>query len=196
MRKLILASASSYRRDLLKRLCNDFICCPSGINEDLHKKDFQDGKSLSLELSKLKAQDVLSRNPEALVIGSDQCLVLDEEIMGKAHHYEGAVRQLLKLQGQSHSLFTSYTLVSKDFEKSYTQEVRLKMKSLSKEQIEHYVDQDRPYDCAGSYKLEEKGIALFDQIDCDDYTGIIGLPLISLGKSLNDLGYELFKKTF
>jgi septum formation protein len=196
MRKIILASASSYRRDLLKRLIKDFTCLPSEINEDHYKKLYSDGKTMSLELAKIKALDVYKRNPEALIIGSDQCLVLGQEIMGKSHHFEGAVAQLMKLQGQEHSLFTSVALISKEVEFAYTQEVKLKMKLLSKEDITHYVDQDRPYDCAGSYKLEEKGIALFDEVSCDDYTGIIGLPLIRLGKKLTELGYELFKKTF
>ncbi len=192
MKKLILASASSYRRSLLNRLLVDFDCVPSTIDEDFYKHQIKSGKELSQLLSKLKAKDVFQRAPESLVLGSDQCLELEGEIMGKPHTKEKAIMQLLKLQGKTHKLYTSFTLLSAEINETYTQEVGLEMKALTQEELKRYVEKDLPLDCAGSYKLEESGIALFNRIDCDDYTGVVGLPLIHLSKRLKALGYELF----
>lgn len=112
-------------------------------------------------------------------------------ILGKPKNREGALAQLLKLQGQTHELHTSVTVVGPQTEKTWTNTTRLRMRSLSQQALERYVDFDRPFDCAGSYKLESRGIALFEKIEMSDHTAIIGLPIIELTNHLLTLGFSL-----
>ena len=124
-----------------------------------------------------------------MIIGSDQLVSFENNILGKPHTKEKAFDQLKSMSGKTHSLLTSVTLINEDKEISFLNETKLTMKSLSDRFIQEYIEKDRPLDCAGSYKIERAGISLFDSIECDDFTAITGLPLIELSKYLqeNDL---------
>ena len=113
------------------------------------------------------------------------------EILGKAGDLDRAFNQLKRLSGKSHRLITSFCVLSND--NSYTKTVKttLTMRKLKNEQIKKYLRFDNPIDCAGSYKLELKGISLFDKIETDDHTAIVGLPLLSLGTYLSSIGIPI-----
>ncbi len=190
MKELVLASASKYRQELLLRLGLPFVSMTPLIDEEKEKDPTLAPRELAEHLAKLKAQSLA--NPQRIVIGGDQLVAFNNEILGKAHTVENAVNQLLKMQGQSHQLITAVCLVAGEQVIPFTNVTTLKMKKLSREQIEHYVKLDNPIDCAGSYKIELHGINLFEKIDTSDFTAIQGLPLIELSQKLNSLGFGVF----
>ena len=146
---------------------------------------------LALELAHLKALAVFNKRPEACVIGSDQVCMLNGELLGKPGTKENAIAQLLKMQGIHHELITAVTILSPQGEINFHNRTLLFMRPMSLNEITHYVEEDMPLDCAGSYKLETKGIKLFEKIEMDDHTSIIGLPLIQLNNHLLQIGYPL-----
>ena len=182
MRRLILASTSPYRRALLDRLALTYEVRAPGVDEEAYRHLAPREMAMALSQAKAEALDV----DDALVIGSDQVADLDGEVLGKPGSVPRAVAQLLAMSGRSHRLLTGVavhdtatgqTLVDLDVH-------TLVMRSLSRAAIERYVAHDMPLDCAGAYKLEQRGIALFERIEADpvtaDDTAIIGLPLMKL----------------
>ena len=192
MKNLILASSSTYRKKLLLRIASDFSVIKPKLDEDDFKKHISEPKILAETLAEQKALEVFKNHPEAVVIASDQLVSLDGEILGKPHNFEGAFNQLTKMQGKPHHLFTSVCVMNKDRKEIYTDETILKMKALDEAQIELYINLDEPFDCAGSYKIEEHGIALFESIETNDHTAITGLPLIKLSMLLEEFGFISF----
>jgi septum formation protein len=188
---LILASTSKYRKALMDQLGIAFEAINPEVNEDHYKKLNYSPKDLALELSKLKAMAIAKQQPEACVIGSDQVCHTEGEILGKPMSTERACEQLARMQGKAHELLTAVTLVSPKEIISFVNKTKLYMRPLTKQQIENYVHYDLPLDCAGSYKLESRGITLFEKIEMDDHTAIIGLPLIQLTNSLLKLGFAI-----
>lgn len=190
---LILASESIYRKELLERLNLSFSTAPANIDEESIWKKNLSPKEVSIELSKMKAKKVFENNTEAIVIGSDQVIALGNEIFGKPKTEEKAVAQLRQLQGKTHQLITSVCLISKDKEIIFTNETLLKIRSdLTEQDLKKYVQFDQPLYCAGSYKIEGMGIALFEKVETTDFTSIIGLPLMELAKTLKEFGVEVF----
>ena len=112
-------------------------------------------------------------------------------VFGKPGSVAGAVEQLSAMAGQAHDLITALVVVQGDRIFDHTNVTRLRMRRLSHGEIERYVAADQPLDCAGAYKLESRGIVLFEKIDSDDQTAVTGLPLIALVTILRDLGYEV-----
>lgn len=188
---LILASTSKYRAQLLSHLGWSFTTENPGVNEDVLKDGTRAPEDLAMELSRLKARAVFARHQDSCVIGSDQVCSVDGMILGKPHTEENAILQLLSMQGKAHRLLTAVTVINPDFETSFLNITTLHMRDLSREEITRYVCSDLPLDCAGSYKLESKGIRLFERIEMSDHTAIIGLPLIELANVLVDQGYPL-----
>ncbi len=185
-KQLILASTSKYRQELLSRLAYTFTATPPLIDEEKEKDPTLAPRALAEKLARMKAESLRSEN--AIVIGGDQLIAFEGRILGKAHTVENAVAQLQAMQGKSHELITAICVVAGTQVIPYTDITRMHMKKLSREQIEHYVQLDMPLDCAGSYKIEKHGIKLFDKIESQDFTAIQGLPLIELGKILENLG--------
>lgn len=144
---------------------------------------------LTETLAREKAKSVFDKNPEGLIIGGDQVSLFQNEILGKPGTIEKAVEQLLKLQGSSHELVTSTCLISKDRETLWTEITKLTMRALTEEECLSYVKKDNPLNCAGSYKIESLGISLFERIEGDDQTAIVGLPLIRLTTELRKAGF-------
>lgn len=196
---IVLASASSYRKALLDKLGLEFQCLPPTLNEeDLKTKLVQQGRSpfdIAETLSLEKGLSVLNTsNQNTLIISGDQLVNFENQILGKPLTTEKAIQQLSLLNNKTHQLVTAITLLAKEKITKYTHVTQLKMKDLSPTEIKNYIKKDKPLDCAGSYKIEQSGIALFESIDCDDFTAIQGIPMIWLSNHLKDVGYEFFKK--
>lgn len=191
MKKLILASSSPYRKALLERLGLKFECISPDVDEDKFKDLIKDPIELAQTLAKEKAMAIAKSHPEAIIIGSDQLLHFEGQNLGKAGTLEKAFDQLKMLSGKSHQLVTSFCILHPEGEHLETNVTTLKMRNLSDAGIKNYLISDNPIDCAGSYKLELKGISLFEKIDTDDHTAIIGLPLLSVGSVLIGLGIEI-----
>ncbi len=188
---LILASTSPYRRELLARLGVPFTAVAPEVDEDAYKLPGLDPRALAEILARAKASEVASRFPHAVVIGSDQVASLDGSTLGKPHTVENAVAQLSSMSGRSHQLITAIAVVHPGGRTDFTDVTTLVMRALSEEAIRRYVEADKPLDCAGSYKLEALGIALFERIASEDHTAIVGLPLMAVTTALRGLGFAI-----
>ncbi len=120
----------------------------------------------------------------AVVIGSDQVCSLDNTIFSKPQNKDNAIKQIQQMSGRKHQLLTSVTICSSEDSFTWTNTTSLTMRALQESEIERYLEIDKPYDCAGSYKLESMGIKLFSKIEMSDHTAIIGLPLIEISNTL------------
>ncbi|MGK0204727.1 MAG: septum formation protein [Planctomycetota bacterium] len=188
---LILGSTSAYRRDLMERLQVPFTCEAPGVNEDDVKKLGHEPLATVQELARRKAQCVFGRNPTCVVIASDQAVVVDNELLDKPGDRAGAIEQLTKLRGREHRLITAVTIAHSQGLTEFCDITRLVMRGLTDGEIARYVDADKPFDCAGSYKIEQLGITLFDRIDSHDHTAITGLPMLQLSSELRKIGVPL-----
>ncbi len=189
--RLILASTSPYRRALLERLGLPFDCMRPACDEDAYKRVILDPRQLAETLAWVKAESVAKLEPSAVVIGGDQVCVCDGTIHDKPGTAARAVEQLETLQGRSHRLLTAVCVVAAGRGRFHLDETTLHMRALSRQAIERYVERDSPLDCAGAYKLESRGIVLFEQIDTADHTAITGIPLLALTSILNELGFSI-----
>ena len=188
MRRIILASTSRYRRDLLQRLGMAFECVAPEIDESVLQGE--DCAGTSLRLAEAKARAVAGRFPDALVIGSDQVASCDGRRLGKPGNHERARGQLASLSGASAQFDTAVALLdtASAILRSRVVSCRVTFRALTMDQIENYLRREQPYDCAGSAKAEGLGIALIARIETDDPTALIGLPLISLTEMLAETG--------
>lgn len=187
-RTLILASSSRYRRALLERLQLPFETMAPDIDESAHTGESP--TALVARLAVAKAHAIAVQRPHSLVIGSDQVAVIQDRIIGKPGSHAAAVRQLREASGQKFVLYTGLALIDADSARTQSAVVpfTVKFRELSDEQIENYLQKDRPYDCAGSVKSESLGIALLERMDGEDPTALIGLPLIRLVTMLRNEG--------
>ena len=185
--KLILASTSPYRKELLNRLQIPFECEASHVDEEKFEQQINDPHLLTKTLAFEKAKSVFSNNRAALVIGGDQLSVVDNKILGKPHTFENACKQLRELSNRKHTLITSVCLMSQQNVIEFYDETILSMRDLSDAEIKDYVTKDNPLNCAGSYKIESLGISLFNSIDSKDFTAIMGLPLMQLSAYIREL---------
>jgi septum formation protein len=175
---LILGSTSRYRRELLSRLKLKFEVASPDVDET--PLPGETPAVLAMRLALAKAKEVAQRFPNAVVIGSDQVADLHGEPIGKPGDHERAVAQLRRMSGQTVVFQTAVAVVHHgvDFSASALVPVTVKFRDLSDIEIEHYLQLEQPYDCAGSAKSEALGIALLDAIDSSDPTALVGLPLI------------------
>lgn len=190
MPPLILASTSRYRKELLERLGLPFQAVAPGVDEEAVKAEGLAPRRVAEVLAERKAAAVATRHPGAVVIGSDQLVADGARILGKAGSRAAAEAQLRSLRGRSHELVTAVHVIHPGGTERRLAIATLAMRELSDAAIARYVAADDPVDCAGSYKLERRGIALFRDIACDDHSTIVGLPLIWLSGVLAELGYE------
>ena len=189
--KLILASSSKYRQQLLQRLGIAFDCHSPQI--DVSGREHETPIELVRRLASLKAETVSREYPRAIVIGSDQLAVFDGKVIGKPGSYKNALQQLTSFSGQTVEFLTAVSVqcLESGFEEQYTDCTRVCFSNLETEQIERYLEKEKPFDCAGSFKAESLGIALFDQINCTDPSALIGLPLIATAAMLRRAGLQL-----
>jgi len=188
---LVLASTSIYRRALLQRLGLPFRWRAPRCDEESFKSEKSDPRSLAEKLAAAKVASLVSVEPGATIIGCDQVVSFRGLVFGKPGSTARAVEQLSAMAGQTHALVTALVVVQRDRLFRHTDVTSLRMRALSLSSIERYVAADQPLDCAGSYKLEARGIALFEKIESEDHTAITGLPLVALVRILLELGYEV-----
>jgi septum formation protein len=189
--ELVLASTSPYRRALLERLGVSFQCLPPLIDERAHEKSLgpMAPRELAARLASAKAMSLAA--PGRAVLGGDQLVAFEGRVLGKPGTADRAVEQLLELAGHTHELITAVAVIHEDRLIEHVDIARLTMRRLTRDEASRYVEADRPLDCAGSYKIEARGIALFEAIDAADHTAITGLPLMAVSAILRDLGYSV-----
>lgn len=189
--KLVLASSSPYRRELLQRLTKDFVWESPDIDET--RLAGESPQQMVERLALGKAQAIASKYPNALIIGSDQIACHGDDIVGKPQNHEDAVRQLQSASASTVQLYTGLALVNSTSGRVQTEVVPFSVtfRALTLDTIERYLQADRPYDCAGSVKVEQLGIALLEKMSGDDPNALIGLPLIKLVDMLNNEQYQL-----
>ncbi len=188
---LILASTSTYRRELLSRLRLPFEVVPPDVDET--PMPGERPQQLACRLAMDKARAVAARFPNAVVIGSDQVAELDGHALGKPLVHAVAVEQLRRMRGQEVLFQTAVAVVcqQRKFAQMDLAQVKVRFRALDDAEIEHYLRAEQPYDCAGSAKSEGLGIALLDAIDNDDPTALIGLPLIRTCRMLRAAGVRM-----
>lgn len=192
--RIVLASASTHRADLLRNAGISFDVHPAEIDERAAEAPLAGTGSAPTDvaqiLAEIKAADVSNREPGALVIGCDQILSLDDEVLHKAPNMEEARRRLLTLSGRTHQLSSAVVIV-KDGAVVWDHVgiARMTMRSLSPEFIGRHLSAAGPavLGSVGVYQIEGLGIQLFDRIDGDIFT-IVGLPLLALVRQLQQLG--------
>ncbi|MDM3404693.1 Maf-like protein [Citrobacter sp. Cb019] len=184
MPQLILASTSPWRRPLLEKLAIPFECAAPEVDETPLPGEAP--RHLVLRLAQKKAQSLAHRYPSHLIIGSDQICVLDGEITGKPLTEENARQQLLKARGNIVTFYTGLALYNSATGHLQTEvePFDVHFRHLSETEIEDYVRKERPLHCAGSFKSEGLGIALFERLEGRDPNTLIGLPLIALCQML------------
>jgi septum formation protein len=189
--KLVLASTSRYRRELLSRLHVPFEVMAPDVDET--PLAGESPSATALRLSVLKAQAVAAAYPDALIIGSDQVLMLGDEQLGKPGNYDNAFAQLKKMQGTAMVFHTALTLLNSATGNAQTRDVPtvVHIRPLSDAQIAAYLNKEQPYDCAGSAKSESLGIALMERMESADPTALIGLPLMALTDMLLNEGVDV-----
>ena len=186
---LVLASTSRYRRELLDRLRLSFEVARPDVDES--PLPAETPETLAVRLAEAKARAIATTRPEAWVIGSDQVADLDGVPLGKAGTRERAVEQLLAMSGRPVAFRTAVCVVRGDVSLSALDTTVVRFRTLSAVEVERYVDAEQPLDCAGSFKSEGLGIALFEAIESRDPTALVGLPLIATAGLLRRAGYAL-----
>lgn len=190
--QILLASQSRYRRELMDRLQLSYSAESPMVDEELLKKTApKDLSSLPLYLAQKKAESLIFKNPTGITIGCDQMAFIDQQRLDKPGTKEKAIEQLLKLQGRSHTLKTAMSLHSHGTWIHHEDTTVLTFRPLTLQEIKNYVEMDEPLDCAGSYKIEKRGISLVEKIETQDFTAIPGLPLIALCRALRTLGIAI-----
>jgi septum formation protein len=192
-KKLILASTSVYRRELLERLRIPFdVISPKVDETPLPGEGTMD---LALRLAKAKAAAVAKDHPEAWVIGSDQVADLHGAAIGKPGNFERAMAQLQLMRGETVTFQTALCLMRGDVETTINIPTEVTFRKVADDVLEAYLHAEEPYDCAGSAKSEGLGISLLESIKSDDPTALIGLPLIALTGLLRNAGFAIPSKT-
>lgn len=190
MTPLVLASTSRYRRELLARLGLPFDVDGPEVDETPLAGEAPAGTAARLALA--KARVVALRHPGAWVIGSDQVANLDGQALGKAGGRDRALAQLEACSGKRVVFETALCLLRDgDPPLAALDHTEVVFRELRREEILRYLDIEQPYDCAGSFKCEGLGIALFEAIHSQDPTALVGLPLIALARALREAGYRL-----
>jgi septum formation protein len=191
MPPLILASTSRYRRDLLDRLRLPFECAAPGVDETALAAESHLDRAVRLALAKATA--VAARRPGSTVIGSDQVGVCKGESLDKPGDALRAHAQLQRLSAAAAIFYTAVAVVPADRGASmqFVDTTTVYFRALSDAEIERYIAAERPFDCAGGFRCEGLGISLFSRVVSEDPTGLVGLPLIAVARSLRQLGYEL-----
>jgi len=188
---LILGSSSPFRKALLDRLGVTFTTESPEIDEK--RMPDEDVGQLVKRLSVEKAKVIAKRHENALIIGSDQIAILDREILGKPGSSQKAVNQLQKVSGHCVKFLTGICLLNSASDQYQVDIVpyTVSFRDLTDEQIKVYIEKEQPLNCAGSFKSEGLGIALFKKMEGEDPTALIGLPLIRLVSMLNNEGFDV-----
>ncbi|MGO4220863.1 nucleoside triphosphate pyrophosphatase [Lysobacter sp. TAF61] len=188
--RLILASTSVYRRELLSRLRLAFETARPETDESPLPGEAPD--ALACRLAAAKAMAIASLRPDAWVIGSDQVAAFDGRMLGKPGGRQAAIAQLAAMTGQRVQFHTGVCVMKAGQPPLQALDLtEVEFRALDDAQIGRYVDAEQPFDCAGSFKSEGLGISLFEAIDSRDPTALVGLPLIATARLLRQAGFEL-----
>jgi len=192
MNKIILASSSPRRKDLLLQIGLKFEVDPSDYKEDMGLK--MSPKELAEYLSLGKAKDVAQRHKDSIIIAADTFCVFNGELLGKPKTKEEAVGMLQKLSGNVHSVITGFTIIDTKTNKQISKSVETKVyfKKLSSNEINNYVASGEPLDKAGAYAVQNRGGLFVEKIE-GDYFNIVGLPIMPLAEELKNFGIDVFR---
>ncbi|MGI9259992.1 MAG: Maf family protein [Gammaproteobacteria bacterium] len=198
MSKLILASTSPYRRELLNRLGLDFDVRDASIDESAVPGE--KATTLARRLARTKAEKAsdASRTDDELIIGADQVAALDGELLRKPMDHDTALDQLLACQGKTVLFHTATTVIATGIGEQWhcLEDTEVEFLTLDDRRLDRYLRLEQPYDCAGGFKAEGLGISLFKAIRSNDPTALLGLPMIWLAQTLRDRGFDpLVSKT-
>ena len=188
---IFLASSSPYRRGLLDRFLDQY----ETVTPDVDESNDQElaPPELATYLARKKAEAIVVNARQALIIGADQLAVLDDQVLGKPGDHQKAVEQLLAASGKAVTFLTAVCILDPigraRFE--HTDKTTVRFRQFDRRLAEAYLRHDQPYDCAGSFKLEGAGFVLFESVQTDDPTALIGLPMIWVADRLLQLGYLL-----
>jgi MAF protein len=191
MPAIVLASSSPYRRKLLEQLGLPFEWASPDIDETARVGEMP--TALVMRLAQAKAHTLAERFPQHLIIGSDQVACLDGKILGKPGNFDKAKQQLRGCSGRRVEFLTGLCLLNSQsslFE-TIVEPFSATFRALDEAQIERYLQREQPFDCAGSFKVEGLGIALFERLEGDDPNALIGLPLIRLVTLLQKAGLAI-----
>lgn len=188
MPRIVLASTSPYRRELLSRLGVQFECMAPAVDEAAEQAKAADPVALARTLARRKAEAVAAHHRDAIVIGGDQVIALGAEVLGKPGSIAAAEAQLARLAGQEHAVITACAVAFGAQWEEFADVAMLRMRALDRAEIARYVALDQPTDCAGAYKIERGGIALFDRVTAGDLTAITGMPMLRLCAVLRQFG--------
>lgn len=192
MRQIVLASSSPYRKSLLQQLGIKFVSASPPYFEEIDPLISPELQVRHLALR--KAESLASHFPDALIIGSDQ-LFTDprQRILGKPGTYELALQQLKTMAGKRCTFYTGVAIFDSASGARAVEHgsFSVTLRSLSDDQLRHYLLKEQPFDCAGSFRIEGLGITLMEKMEGDDYTCLIGLPLIRLTAMLKEFGVDV-----
>ncbi|HSE11789.1 MAG TPA: Maf family nucleotide pyrophosphatase [Rudaea sp.] len=190
---LVLASTSRYRRGLLARLTPRFRTLAPRVDEIVLSGET--AADAAVRLAQAKARAIAAQCASALVIGSDQTAERDGAILGKAGSAQQAQAQLAAASGRRVIFHTALCLIdtrgATPIEFTAIDTTHVFFRRLGREEIARYVEREQPLDCAGSFKAEALGIALFERIESQDPTALVGLPLIALCRLLREAGVDV-----
>jgi septum formation protein len=190
MKRIILASASPRRKELLEKIGLKFEVEPSDYAEDMSSGLSPDelARAISLE----KARVVASKHKNAIVIAADTFIVFRGKIMGKPGTEAEARKMLMILRGKSHSVITGFTILDTEENKVLTKSVEtiIHIRNLTPEEIDAYVRSKEPLDKAGAYAIQGLGSVIVERIE-GDYFNVMGLPLSALAESLKEFGIHI-----
>ena len=188
---LILASTSPYRRALLARLHVPFEAVAPHVEEA--RRPGEPAEDMAVRLARLKAEAVAGQHPQAVVIGSDQVAVRGKELLGKPGTAAKCFEQLRRSSGKEVLFLTAVHVIdgTAGSMESHVDVTRVRFRKLTTAEIERYIELDQPLDCAGGFKAESLGIALFECIESRDPTGLTGLPLAWVAGALRRAGFQI-----
>ncbi|UTA46347.1 Maf family nucleotide pyrophosphatase [Simiduia sp. 21SJ11W-1] len=191
--QILLASSSPYRKTLLERLGLAFTTASPNVDETPHPNETP--KALAERLAASKARALSQQYPKALIIGSDQTADCNGTLLGKPGTEKAAITQLAHCSGQQVNFYTGLSLLNSQTGEQLTTsiEYRVEFLALTDTQIRAYIKKEQPQDCAGSFKCEGLGSALFNKLEGEDPTALVGLPLIALCKMLRHFGIDPLK---
>ncbi len=175
--KVILASKSNRRKQLLKRIVNNFKIVDSKLDESKIKLDKPE--RYCLNLAQLKAEKVLAKNPQDLIIGADTIVYLGNKILGKPKNYDDAFKMIKLLSNKTHKVYTGVSIISQSNKINFVEKTEVTFYNLSDKEIDNYIQQDKPYDKAGSYGIQD-GSQLFVKAIKGNYENVIGFPIAKI----------------
>ncbi|WP_096153191.1 MULTISPECIES: Maf family protein [Bacillus] len=182
MKRLILASGSPRRKELLEQINLSFEIIASKVEETFDPKESPE--NIAMSLASQKASDVFTQNQDSIVIGADTIVVFNNEILGKPNDEEDAFRMLKKLSGQTHHVITGVAIISSEKEKIFYEKTTVTFYELTEKELKDYIASKEPMDKAGSYGIQQLGALFVQKID-GDYFSVVGLPIAKTMRELS-----------